>query len=69
MVDPKRNRSSLVAWIVAAVAVVFAIVVFLTKGGTPTNIFAGYGTLVILALIACPLIMGGMMLRMHGKGH
>ena len=69
VVDPRRNRSSLVAWIVAAVAVVFAIVVFLSKGGGFASNFAGYGSLGLLALLACPLMMGGMMWMMMRKGH
>ena len=67
-VDPRRNKSSLVAWIVAAVAVVFAIVVFVSRAGGTAFSIGGYGALGLLAILACPLMMGAMMLMMR-KGH
>ena len=69
LVNPRRNRSSMVAWIVAAVAVLFAIVVYFSKSGGFASNFAGYGSLGLLALLACPLMMGGMMWMMMRKGH
>ncbi len=69
MVDPKRNRASLVAWIVAAVAVVFAIIVWFSKSGSFGSNFAGFGSFGLLALLVCPLMMGGMMWMMTRKGH
>ncbi|MEK6986238.1 MAG: hypothetical protein AABX89_07640 [Candidatus Thermoplasmatota archaeon] len=68
MVDPKRNKSSLVAWIVAGVAVVFAIVVYFSRAGSLGSNLAGGGSLALLAVLACPLIMGAMMFMM-GKRH
>lgn len=67
LVDPKRNRSSLIAWIVAAVAVTFAIVVFVSRSGSPASSIGGYGSLGLLAILACPIMMGAMMLMMRGK--
>ena len=66
-VDPRRNRSSLVAWIVAAVAVVFAIIVFVSRSDGPASSFGGYGALGLLALLACPIVMGGMMWMMRKR--
>ncbi len=68
MVDPKRNKSSMVAWIVAAVAVVFALVVYFSRAGSLGSNLAGGGSLALLAILACPLMMGAMMLMMR-KGH
>jgi high-affinity Fe2+/Pb2+ permease len=69
VVDPRRNRSSLVAWIVAAVAVTFAIVVYVSRAGSGASNFAAFGSLGVLMLLACPLIMGGMMWMMMRKNH
>lgn len=69
VVDPRRDRSSLVAWIVAAVAVVFAIVVYLSRAGSGASGFAAFGSFGILVLLACPLMMGAMMWMMKRKGH
>lgn len=68
-VDPRRNKSSLVAWIVAAVAVLFAIIVFVSRSGGTAFAIGGYGSLGLLAILACPLMMGGMMWMMMRKGH
>ena len=68
LVNPKRNRSSMVAWIVAAIAVVFALVVYFSRAGSLGNNLAGGGSLALLAVLACPLMMGAMMLMMR-KGH
>ena len=68
MVDPRRNRSSLVAWTVAGVAVVFAIVVFVSRSGSTGSVIGGYGALGLLAILACPVMMGAMMLMMR-KNH
>lgn len=68
------SRSAKVAWGVAAVAVALLVGVFLygaaSRGGL---LLAGGGGLVLLALVACPLTMGGMMWMMmrhqpHGEG-
>jgi Na+/proline symporter len=69
VVDPRRNKSTLVAWVVAAVAVAFAVVVYVSKSGSVGSNLAGYGSLGLLALLACPLTMGGMMWMMMRKGH
>jgi hypothetical protein len=70
LVDPRRNKSSLVAWIVAAVAVVFAILVFVSRAGSAGSFIGGYGALGLLAILACPLMMGGMMFfMMRGMKH
>lgn len=68
MVDPKRNRSSLVAWIIAAAAVVFALIVYFSRAGSLGSNLAGVGSIALLAILACPLMMGAMMLMMR-KGH
>lgn len=65
MVDPRRNRSSLVAWIVAAVAVAFAIFVYFSRAGSLGNTLAGTGSIALLAILVCPLMMGAMMLMMR----
>lgn len=67
--DPRRNRSSLIAWIVAAVAVTFAIVVYFGRAGSGASNLAAFGSLGILMLLACPLMMGGMMWMMMRKNH
>ena len=70
LVDPKRNRSSMVAWIVAAVAVAFALLVYFSRAGSAGSNIGGLGSLGLLAILACPLMMGGMMwMMMRGKGH
>ena len=68
LVNPRKNTSSLVAWIVAAVAVVFALVVYFSRPGSLGGNLAGGGSLALLAILACPLMMGAMMLMMR-KGH
>lgn len=68
LVGPRRGRSSLVAWIVAAVAVVFAILVFVSRSGSTGSLVGGFGALGLLAILACPVVMGAMMLAMR-KGH
>lgn len=68
LVNPRRNRSSLMAWLVALVAVAFAVVVYFSRAGGAAGTFAGSGSLVLLALLLCPLTMGAMML-MNRKGH
>ena len=65
LVDPKRNKSSLVAWIVAGVAVVFALVVYFSRAGSLGSNLAGGGSLALFAVLACPLMMGAMMLMMR----
>lgn len=56
------------AWIVAAVAVVFALAVFFSRPGGTAFSIGGYGALALLAILACPIMMGAMMLMMR-KGH
>lgn len=68
LVNPRRSRSSLVAWLVALVAVAFALVVYFSRPGGVAGAFAGSGSLLLLALLLCPLTMGAMML-MNRKGH
>ncbi|MFA5943549.1 MAG: hypothetical protein WC876_03680 [Candidatus Thermoplasmatota archaeon] len=69
LVDPKRNKSSLVAWIVAGVAVAFALAVYFTKAGSFGNNLAGGGSIALLAILVCPLMMGVMMFFMMRKSH
>lgn len=67
-VDPRRNRSSLIAWIVAAVAVVAALAVFFSRAGSAGSTLGGFSSFALLGILACPLMMGAMMLMMR-KGH
>ena len=67
LVDPQRSKSSLVAWIVAAVAVVFALVVFFSRAGSAGSNVAGFGSLALLSVLVCPLVMGAMMFFMMRK--
>lgn len=67
-VDPRRNRSSLVAWVVAAVAVVAALFVFFSRAESAGSTIGGFSSLALLGILACPLMMGAMMLMMR-KGH
>ncbi|HJQ93989.1 MAG TPA: hypothetical protein VJ874_06890 [Candidatus Thermoplasmatota archaeon] len=68
-VDPRRNRSSLVAWIVAAAAVAFALIVFFSRAGSPGAYFGGLGAAALIGLLLCPLAMGGMMWMMMRQHH
>jgi hypothetical protein len=65
LVHPSRSQSSLVAWIVAAVAVAFALIVFFSRSGW--GIAAGYGSFALLGVLVCPLVMGAMMFFMMRK--
>lgn len=68
LVDPKRNKSSKVAWIVASVAVALALLVFFSKAGGLGSAVGGYGSAVLLGTLVCPLTMGAMMFfMMRGK--
>jgi hypothetical protein len=71
LVDPRRNKSSLIAWIVAAVAVAFAILVYVSRAGSAGFNLGAYGALGIVMILACPLMMGAMMWMMmrHGGKH
>ncbi|HET6399715.1 MAG TPA: hypothetical protein VFH47_09205 [Candidatus Thermoplasmatota archaeon] len=53
------------AWIVAAVAVAFALIVFFSRSGW--GIAAGYGSFALLGVLVCPLVMGAMMFFMMRK--
>lgn len=71
LVPPPTNRSAKVAWTVAGVAVALLLAVFFLGGSTTlagTSV-AGVGGLTLLALLACPLMMGAMMWFMNKKGH
>lgn len=67
LVNPRANKSSLVAWVVAAVAVVFALLVWFSKSGSFASAAGGFGALGLLAVLACPLTMGAMMFFMMRK--
>lgn len=69
MVHPNRPGSAKIAWAVAAVAVALLLMVVFLKLGPTGNLAAGFGGVALLGLIACPLIMGGMMWMMMRKGH
>lgn len=64
LVNPKQSRSSLVAWIVAAAAVGFALLVWFSKSGSLAESAGGFASLSLLALLLCPLVMGAMMFFM-----
>lgn len=70
LVPPPTNRSAKIAWTVAGVAVALLLIVFFmganSAGGT---LLAGAGGLGLLALLACPLMMGAMMWSMTKKQH
>lgn len=68
MVDPRRNRSSLVAWIVAAGAIAVALVTYFSRAGSTSFNLGGYSAIALMAILACPVMMGAMMLMMR-KGH
>lgn len=61
------NKSATIAWIVAGIATTLLIIVYFlgvgTRGGT---IVAGTG-FVLLGVLLCPLMMGGMMWFMMRK--
>lgn len=69
LANPSRPGSAKVAWTIAVIAVLLLVGVFFYGASSRTGtLFAG-GGLVLVALLACPLIMGGMMLMMGRKGH
>ena len=67
LVDPKASKNSLIAWIVAGVAVLFALLVWFSKSGSFASAAGGFGALGLLAVLACPVTMGGMMWFMMRK--
>ncbi len=69
MVDLRRNRSNLVAWIVAALAVAFALLVYFSRAGSVGSNVGGLGSVALIGILVCPLIMGTMMWMMMRKGH
>lgn len=68
-VQPGRSGSAKMAWAVAAVAVLLLVAVYFFGVGTSGGNLAASGGLVLLAVLACPLIMGAMMFMMMGEGH
>lgn len=71
LVPPPADRSAKIAWTVAGVAVALLLAVFFLGGsrtGAGTAV-AGFGGITLLALLACPLMMGAMMWYMSKKGH
>ena len=69
LVDPKRSRSSLVAWIIAAVAVAVALVAVLARPGSLGFDIAGVSAVGLLVVLLCPLMMGAMMFMMMRSHH
>lgn len=67
LVDPKSSKSSLIAWIVAAIAVLFALLAWFSKSGSFASAAGGYGALGLLVVLACPVTMGAMMWFMMRK--
>lgn len=60
------NRSEKIAWTVAGIAVAILLAVFfMGAGSTGGTLLAGGSGLVLLALLACPLMMGAMMWMMR----
>lgn len=68
LINPSRSRSSLVAWIVAAAAVGFALLVWFSRSGSLAANAGGFGALSLMAILVCPLVMGAMMFFMMRKG-
>ncbi|MGH2625661.1 MAG: hypothetical protein ACRDHY_03295 [Anaerolineales bacterium] len=69
LADPRRPGSAKVAWAIAGIAVAALLVVlFLGIGSSGGNIVA-FTALPLLAVLACPLVMGGMMWMMMRKQH
>lgn len=69
LVPAPTNRSALIAWIVAGIAVTLLIIVyFLGIGSTRGTLVAGAG-FALAGMLLCPLVMGGMMWLMMRKGH
>ena len=67
LADPRRSRSELVAWCVAAVAVVLLAVVFFYGLGSAPATWAAAGGFGLVGVLLCPLVMGGMMWMMMRK--
>lgn len=69
LASPNRPGSAKVAWTVAAIAVLLLVGVFFYGASSRGGLILGAGGLGLLAIIACPLVMGGMMWMMMRKGH
>lgn len=64
LVPQKWTRGAKFAWTIAGVALVLLAIVFFAGIGSPGATWAGLGGVTILALVACPLMMGLMMWMM-----
>lgn len=69
LVQPNKPGSAKVAWAIAGIAILLLLVVVFVKLGPAGNLAAGFGGVALLSLIACPLVMGGMMWMTMRKGH
>ncbi len=67
--SPAKPGSAKVAWAVAGVAAILLLVVVFLKLGPSGNFAVGLSGLALLSIVACPLMMGGMMWMMMRKGH
>jgi predicted phage tail protein len=61
LVRPGGSGSAKVAWTIAIIAVILLVGVFFYGVGSTGGTLLGFGGLALLAILACPLVMGGMM--------
>lgn len=69
MASMHRTKSAKIAWTVAAVAVLLLVGVFFYGASSRPGLALGAGGFALLAIIACPIMMGlmmWMMMRHHG---
>ena len=67
LVPAPRNRSAMIAWIVAGVAVALLIVVYFLGIGSSRGTFVAASGFGLAGLLICPLAMGVMMWFMMRK--
>lgn len=61
LMKPGAAGSAKVAWTIAVIAVLLLVGVFFYGVGSTGGNLLGVGGLALLAILACPLLMGGMM--------
>ena len=69
LVKPKMARSAKYAWTVAGIAVTLLVIVLFLGLQSRGGIFVAGGGLFLIMMLACPLMMGGMMWMMMRTGH